>query len=194
MSIISVLKILVTIIIGILLSDQWPGDQGTMSRSLMGSRRGSLRWPQPLTSWSWHKWESQNVLLNWIFKNSEWFISVQNVGFWRNICNTDILLSDLMSLCCELMMWWACIAGTGAPPSGRRGRSPPLLDSTAATTPRPASCSCRPTTNGSPRSGSTDVRRLLMPRGRCVTRPCSIGDEETNRKWPQETSSLLVAM
>ena len=24
-------------------SDQWPGDQGTMSRSLMGSRRGSFR-------------------------------------------------------------------------------------------------------------------------------------------------------
>ena len=45
-----------------LLSDQWPGDQGTMSRSLMGSRRGSLRWPQPLTSWSWHKWNSQYVL------------------------------------------------------------------------------------------------------------------------------------
>ena len=84
--------------------------------------------------------------------------------------------------------------GTGAPLLGLRGRYPHPRASTAATIPRPASCSCRPTTSGSQRFGSTDVRRLLMPRGRCATRPFSIGDGETNRKWPQSSHSWRIGI
>ena len=130
-----------------------------MSRSLMGSRRGSssfrFRLPHIMHSSSYY-WVKSNVFV-------QIFFVIDNECDWEP---------------------WIAV-GTVAQGRAPLVRSPPPQATTARTTPHPATSSYRATISGDQPSGSTDVRRLRMQRSPCVIPPFFTNDpaEETNRKY-----------